>query len=107
MSATIACASAARPRPRSRFCARRRVELNALSTAQLVELVETAFAEHGVEKVIPDADDLVAAWRSAKAHAEIAEAVAKANAARRSAGRRRGRHDLADRYATSSSGARC
>jgi hypothetical protein len=58
---------------------RRRVELNALTSRQLVELVEAALAEHEVEKVIPDAEDLVAAWRAAKAHADIAAAVAKAN----------------------------
>ena len=57
----------------------RRVELNALTTEQLVALVESALAEHGIAKVIPDAEDLAAAWRSAKAHAEIAEAVEKAN----------------------------
>jgi hypothetical protein len=57
----------------------RRVELNALDTAQLLELVETALAEHDIGKVIPDTEALAAAWRSAKAHAEIAKAVAKAN----------------------------
>jgi hypothetical protein len=29
--------------------------------------------------VVPDAEDLVAAWRSLRAHAEIAEAIKKAN----------------------------
>ena len=57
----------------------RRVELNALTTEQLVDLVEGALAEHGIGKVIPDAEHLEAAWRAAKAHAEIAEAVEKAN----------------------------
>ena len=57
----------------------RRVELNALITADLVEMVETSLTEHGVQKIVPDANDLAAAWRSAKAHAEIAEAVEKAN----------------------------
>ena len=58
---------------------KRRVELNALTTEQLVALVEVALAEHGIAKVIPDAEHLQAAWRAAKAHAEIAEAVEKAN----------------------------
>jgi hypothetical protein len=57
----------------------RRVELNALSTAQLISLIETSFAEHGVAKVIPEAEDLQAAWRSAMAHGEIAKAVDAAN----------------------------
>jgi hypothetical protein len=57
----------------------RRVELNALTTEQLVALVERALAEHGIAKVIPDAEHLEAAWRAAKAHAEIAEAVEEAN----------------------------
>jgi hypothetical protein len=55
--------------------------LNALSTAQVIELIEDAFVEHGVAKVVPGGDDLTAAWRSAKAHAEIAKAVEDANEA--------------------------
>jgi hypothetical protein len=57
----------------------RRVELNALTTEQLVAMVEGALAEHGIAKVIPDAEHLAAAWRAAKAHAEIAVAVEEAN----------------------------
>jgi hypothetical protein len=57
----------------------RRVELNAMTTEQLVALVEGALAEHGVTKVIPDAEHLEAAWRATKAHAEITEAVEEAN----------------------------
>ena len=57
----------------------RRVELNALITEQLVALVETALDEHGIQKVIPDADSLAVAWRSPKAYAEIAETVEEAN----------------------------
>ena len=57
----------------------RRVELNALTTEQLVAWVESALAAHGIAKVIPDAEHLEVAWRVAKAHAEIAEAVEEAN----------------------------
>jgi hypothetical protein len=57
----------------------RRVELNALSTEQLVDLVEGALAEHGIVKVIPKTEDLAAAWRAAKAHAEIVKVLEKAN----------------------------
>ena len=61
------------------FLAEHRVELNALTTEQLVDLVEAALAEHGVMKVIPVANDLAVAWRSAMAHAEITKAVETAN----------------------------
>jgi Topoisomerase 6 subunit A/Spo11, Toprim domain len=61
------------------FLRSHRVELNALITEDLVKLVETALTEHGIEKLVPDDDDLVAAWRSAMAHAEITKAVAAAN----------------------------
>ena len=57
----------------------RAVELNALSTEQLVDPVEGALAEHGIEKVIPSTEDLAAAWRAAMAHAEIAKGLQKAN----------------------------
>lgn len=60
------------------FLRDRRVELNALTTEQLVELVERALTDHGVKKVIPSEEDLAKAWRAAKAHSEIAEAVKKA-----------------------------
>ena len=62
------------------FLAERRVELNALTTEALVEIVEDALAEHGVAKIVPDADELATAWRSAMAHAEVTAAVAAANA---------------------------
>jgi hypothetical protein len=45
----------------------RRVELNAMITADLVEMVEAALTGHGIEKIVPKACDLGAAWRSAKA----------------------------------------
>ena len=57
----------------------RRVELNALITADLVSMVENALTAHGIRKIVPDDDDLAAAWRAAKAHAEIAATVEKAN----------------------------
>ena len=57
----------------------RRVELNALTTETLVEMVENALTEHGIEKVVPAADDLTAAWRSAQAHAEIVQVIERAN----------------------------
>ena len=44
-------------------------------------MVEAALTEHGIEKVVPAADALTAAWRSAQAHAEVAEVIEQANEA--------------------------
>ena len=62
------------------FLDERRVELNALTTEQLVDLVEAALDERGITKIVPTGEDLAAAWRSAMAHAEIVRAVETANA---------------------------
>ena len=59
----------------------RRVELNALTTEALVAIVESALTEHGIAKVVPAAVDLTAAWRSAQAHAEVAQVIEQANEA--------------------------
>jgi hypothetical protein len=64
-----------------KFLHDRRVELNALITEELVKLVEDELTEYGIEKVVPDSASLTAAWRSAKAHAEIEAAVEAANEA--------------------------
>jgi Topoisomerase 6 subunit A/Spo11, Toprim domain len=61
------------------FLRSRRVELNALTTEQLVNIVETALLDRGVEKIIPTEDELANAWRAAKARAEILEAIDRAN----------------------------
>jgi hypothetical protein len=52
-----------------------RVELNAMSTSQLLELIETALIEHGVKKVIPDADTLAAAYRANVEYFQAQEAI--------------------------------
>jgi hypothetical protein len=66
----------------------RRVELNALTSAQFIEWLEAKLVEHGIEKVVPDEDTLALQYRRATArHAvnrkidEIAESV-RAEAAR-------------------------
>jgi predicted ATP-dependent endonuclease of OLD family len=64
-----------------KFLYSKRVELNALITEDLVRMVEDALTAHGIEKVVPDAENLTAAWRSAKAHAEIETAMEAANEA--------------------------
>jgi hypothetical protein len=40
------------------FLRHRRVELNAMTSRQLVDFIEWSFAEHGVKKVLPD-DDII------------------------------------------------
>ena len=45
------------------FLLRRRVELNAFTSDQLVEWIEEKLEEHGVEKVVPEEDTLAAAAR--------------------------------------------
>ena len=46
---------------------RQRVELNAMTSPQFIEFLERKFAEHGIRKVVPDADTLrLAALRAAR-----------------------------------------
>lgn len=47
------------------ICGGRRVELNALTSANLVRFIEGKLVEHGVKKIIPDTDTLGAAYRRA------------------------------------------
>lgn len=47
------------------FLQTQRVELNAFSSDQLIEWIESKLKEHGVEKLIPDASTLKAAYRRA------------------------------------------
>lgn len=48
-----------------------RVELNALTSPEMVEFVERKLDEHDVEKVIPDAGTLAHAWRRAHLTVQI------------------------------------
>jgi hypothetical protein len=63
-----------------------RVELNAMSSAQLVGYLEAAFAAHGVAKFVPAAGTLKAAYarasRIARVQGAVDQAVRKANAAK-------------------------
>lgn len=60
----------------------KRVELNALTSPQIIELVETELIGHGVNKVIPDQATLAAAYRAEieyrHARKAIEEAIQKA-----------------------------
>ncbi len=47
------------------FLATQRVELNVMSTEELIAFLEKKFQEHGVKKIIPDDDTLRKAYRRA------------------------------------------
>jgi hypothetical protein len=53
----------------------KRVELNALSGRRIIDWLEAKFDQHGVEKVIPDAETLVAAYRRAYRRAYLNDAI--------------------------------
>jgi hypothetical protein len=50
---------------------RRRIELNAFPSRVLVDFLERKLDEHGVKKVVPNDETLVAAWRRAYANKHI------------------------------------
>jgi hypothetical protein len=60
------------------FLLRRRVELNALPSDQLVAFIEGKLVEHGIQKVVPDADLLCDAYQLHVKSKRIEEIVAKA-----------------------------
>jgi hypothetical protein len=51
----------------------RRVELNAMTSGQLVEWIERKLTEHGVKKLVPRADTLAQAYQRATRLARIQE----------------------------------
>jgi hypothetical protein len=55
----------------------KRVELNAMTSAQFINRLEGKFDEHGVTKVIPDEKTLENAWCRARVLAKIMAAVVK------------------------------
>ena len=56
----------------------RRIELNALTSRQLVDLIERRLREHGIGKVVPDIDDLGETYRHYARAPKIKEAIEKA-----------------------------
>jgi DNA topoisomerase VI subunit B len=60
------------------FLLDRRVELNALTSQQLVDLVEEKLTEHGVRKIIPPDDVLAKAYESFLTSKEIKKIVERA-----------------------------
>jgi hypothetical protein len=56
----------------------RRIELNALTSRQLVDLIERRLAERGIGKIVPEADDLAKAFRAYARAPKIKEAVERA-----------------------------
>jgi hypothetical protein len=62
------------------FLRDRRVELNAMTSRQLVDFIEARFAEYGVEKVIPDDDVIQEHARRIIKHRLTQGAIAKLSA---------------------------
>ena len=60
------------------FLLKRRIELNALTSRQLVDLIETKLTEHGVKKVVPDHETLSVMYRRAVVQEEAQQAIDKA-----------------------------
>jgi hypothetical protein len=60
------------------FVLRRRVELNALTSDQLVAFIERKLTDHGIKKVIPEEKLLADAYRLFVANKRIEEVVTKA-----------------------------
>jgi hypothetical protein len=60
------------------FLLTQRVELNAMSSDQLVAFVERKLIEHGVEKVVPDDELLTDAYRLAARNREVEKIVRRA-----------------------------
>jgi DNA topoisomerase VI subunit B len=58
-----------------RFLLDRRVELNAMTSDQLVAFIERKLTQHGVRKVVPQADILAEAYRSNIRTAKIEEII--------------------------------
>jgi hypothetical protein len=56
----------------------RRIELNALTSRQLVDLVERRLEQHGIKKIVPAADKLAEAFRAHARAPKIKEAIEKA-----------------------------
>jgi hypothetical protein len=59
------------------FLLHRRVELNAMTSRQLVTWIERKLAEHGVRKIVPDDETLARAYRANVRSNKIAEAIAE------------------------------
>jgi hypothetical protein len=57
------------------YLATRRVELNALTTEALVDMVEKALIENGIAKIVPDDETLIAAWRAAQVQIDVGRAL--------------------------------
>ena len=56
----------------------KRVELNAMDSATFIDWLEGKLKEHGVAKLIPDKDDLNAAWKRAWRLAELNKLIKEA-----------------------------
>ena len=57
------------------FLLEQRVELNALASDELIDWLETKLQEHGITKVIPDADTLAGAYRRMRGQALVQDRI--------------------------------
>jgi hypothetical protein len=53
----------------------KRVELNAMTSGQFVEFIETKLTDHDISNVVPDQDTLEHTWRQEKMRREMAVTV--------------------------------
>ena len=60
------------------FLLDRRVELNALPSDELITFIERRLTEHGIQKIIPDAETLASAYRRMRKQAAVQAAIDEA-----------------------------
>jgi hypothetical protein len=65
-------------RDEAEFLLTKRVELNALTSRQLVEMIEAKLTAHGVRKVVPDNETLKVMYRRAVVQEEAQKAIDEA-----------------------------
>jgi hypothetical protein len=59
------------------FLLEKRVELNALTSDQLIQLIERKLSDHGIKKIIPDKDELAEAYRLFVRSQRVVEIIEK------------------------------
>jgi DNA topoisomerase VI subunit B len=57
------------------FLQKRRVEINAMTSPQIIDFIERKFAEHGVAKIIPDDNTIEQQYRRVMHHKLMEEAI--------------------------------
>ncbi|MGC1644669.1 MAG: hypothetical protein WA741_02475 [Candidatus Sulfotelmatobacter sp.] len=65
------------PQTQKEYWSGHRVELNAMTSRELIELIERKLVEHGVKKVVPNQATLKIAWRRAQKIKVVNAAIAQ------------------------------